>query len=141
MKSKLSAVIFILIIISAASCKAPDRKHTPADDGFNRTHYGKAVIKEIVNAKDNSTDSSRGYVEIYFDFIPADPKEKEKYLCTACPDSKIKLFYDNRDSFHINWVKKWDIKPGREYPAIRHEMIRTDKTVPVSHEVFLDPAK
>lgn len=139
MKSKLSAVILILIIITAASCKTPDKK--AVQNEFNRTHYGKAVIKEIAEAAESSEGDNIGYVVIYFDFIPADSKEKEKYLCSTCSDKRIKLFYDNRDSFHINWVKKWDIKPGNGYPAIRHEMKRTDKTTAVSHEVFLEPAK
>lgn len=141
MKNKLSAVILILIIISAVSCKAPYKKSVPVQDEFNRSHYGKAVIKEIAEARESTGGSSIGYVVIYFDFIPADPEEKGKYLCSTCPDKKIKLFYDNRDTFHLNWVKKWNIRPGSEYPAIRHEMIRTDKTSAVSHEVFIDPAK
>ena len=141
MKIKLSAVILVFIIIFAASCKTPDTKLTPQREESRKTHYGKAVITEIIDAKDNTRDDNRGYVEIYFNFIPSDPKAADNYLCRECPDRRVKLFYDNRDSFHLNWVKKWEIKPGNEYPAIRHEMTRDDKSTPVSHEVILEPAK
>jgi len=141
-------VILLSLTIYLTSCAAPEKKTVikpvvpPVTvDTVNtiKKHNGKAVITGITYSANNSDDRNIGYVDIYFNFIPADPGASGSYLCRECPDTKIKLFYDNRDSFHGNWVKKWEIKPGNEYPAIRHEMMRKDKTVPVSYEVFLEP--
>jgi len=143
MYGKLNTIILLLIVISAVSCNAPDKRSGsgPVKKTLTKTHNGKAVISEIAPSKDNSGNGSSGYVDIYFNFIPSDPHAPDKYLCGECPDRKIRLFYDNRDSFHSTWVMKWGIKPGKEYTAVRHELLRKDNRASVSHEVFLEPGK
>ncbi len=131
----------LLIIIFSVSCGTTEKK-TAAPIGENsKRHSGKAVITEIADSKNSSGGDNTGYAEIFFKFIPSDPAAVKSYLCTECSDNKIKLFYDNRESFHRNWITKWDIKPGSEYPAIRHELKRKDNTTGISYEVFLEPKK
>lgn len=117
----------------------PVKKITPADKPL-QIHYGKALITEIAVSGDNSLNDKKGYMQIYFSYTPDDPGTVKKYLCTECPDTHIKLVYDNRDSFHINWIKKWEIKEGNGYSAIRREELKDGKA-DVSYEVFLDQKK
>jgi hypothetical protein len=140
MKTTLSTTL-ILIALMFISCKTPEKTVTPPRDNQKRIHSGKAVITKISDSRTGSGGDTIGYVDIYFNFIPSESGAAENYLCGECPDINIKLFYDNRESFHANWVKKWDIKPGSTYPAIRHELLRKDNRPSVSHEVFLEPAK
>jgi len=129
--------VIILIAFFSVSCGTPDRK-----TGERSTaHKGKAVITEITASKDDSAAADSGYMDIYFKFIPSDPSAAEKYLCPECPDGRVKLFYDNRNSFHKNWIDRWEIKPGSEYPALRHELLRKDNAPAVSYEVLLEPKK
>jgi len=138
-KAQYSALLLVMIFI--ISCGAPERRNNPPDKNRSKTHNGKAVITEITDSKNNAGGDNKGYVDIYFNFIPSDSSASKNYLCGTCPDNNIRLFYDNRESFHRNWVNKWDIKPGNEYPAVRREVFRDDNGSPVSHEVFLEPKK
>jgi hypothetical protein len=96
----------------------------------NRSSFhGKIIITEITESKENSGGES-GYSDIYFDFHPVDIQaEKDKH---------VKLFYDNRDSFHSNWIQKWSIKIGNAYPAIKHERV-SENNKATSYEIFLEP--
>jgi len=134
-----SAICIALLFF--ISCGTSDKKAAYQDNRFPKSYNGKAVITGIVDSKNSSGGDNRGYVDIYFNFIPSDRSAPKSYLCAKYPDNNIKLFYDNRDTFHKNWVNKWEIKPGNEYPAIRHESLNKDNTPPVSHEVFLEPKK
>jgi hypothetical protein len=140
MKTTLSTILILLAVLFI-SCKTQDKTAAHLHDNQKRIHNGKAVITKISDSKTGSGGDTIGYVDIYFNFTPSDSAAPENYLCGECPDINIKLFYDNRESFHANWVKKWDIKPGSTYPAIRHELLRKDNRPSVSHEVFLEPAK
>lgn len=141
MKKTIFSTTLILITVLFISCKAPERRDPPPRGDQKRIHSGKAVITKISESKKGSGDDTVGYVDVYFNFVPSDPSAVAEYLCGECPDNNIKLFYDNRESFHANWVKKWDIKPGSSYPAIRHELLRKDNRPSVSYDVFLEPAK
>jgi len=141
MKKTTLSTTLILITLMFITCKTPEKIVPPPREDQKRIHSGKAVITKIADSKTGSADDTVGYVDIYFNFVPSDAGAMDKYLCRECPDNNIKLFYDNRESFHANWVKKWEIKPGSSYPAIRHELLRKDNRPSVSHEVFLEPAK
>ncbi len=140
MNNKLRYIILLATILSV-SCGTPEKKITVPAEELSKRYNGKAVITEITDSKSDTETTNNGYVEIYFKFVAADPESAKSYLCTKCSDNKIKLFYDNRDSFHKNWVNKWDIKPGSEYSAIRHELKRKDNSTAISFEVFLEPKK
>lgn len=147
MRIRLKYLILLLSLIYL-SCNAPDKRTeaVPRHEPY-RAYNGKAVISEIAKISKIADEEiipgggNNGFVVIYFNFIPAVPYSGTKYSCAECSDTRIKLFYDNRESFHINWVKKWDISPGNEYPAIRHESLKKDNTLRVSYEVFLEPGK
>ena len=148
MNKKIYMGILLFALFIFASCETAGKKGDPLRNNppipgkeLTRVHNGKAVISDIVRSKENPGNDDSSYVEIYFHFIPDNPDAPEDYLCGECPDRQIKLFYDNRESFHTTWVKKWDIKPGKEYHAIRHELLRKDDRASVSHEVFLEPEK
>jgi len=138
---KFNYIIILSITTLLVSCGTPAKKINSTPESQLKNHNGKAVITEIIDAKNSSGSDSRGYLEVYFNFIPADTHAAETYLCSVCSDKKIKLIYDNRESFHKNWLNKWEIQPGSEYPAIRHELMRNDNTSAVSYEVFLVPKK
>ena len=133
MNTLLKSVYILFVILFITSCNAPAHKSNP---GTNNSFNGKIIITEIIESKENSTGGN-GYSEIYFDFYPADIHASQAYLCSECNDKRVKLFYDNRDSFHSNWIKRWDIKTGNEYPAIRHELLNENNKV--SYEIFLEP--
>jgi len=125
----------ILTIFLLLACETTVKKNTVLEEGLTASYHGKIVITEIADA----ANGKEGYLEIYFKFIPSDRSAMQKYLCVTCPDTRQKLFYDNRDIFHSNWVTKWDIRKGSEYQAIRHELRRKDNSNSVSFEVFLEP--
>ena len=125
--------IYLLVLLFIVSCAVPEQK---PNERPNRTS-GKITITEIVELKENSSGESGHYSEIYFDFHPADAGRT--YLCNECKDKRVKLFYDNRDSFHSNWIERWSIKTGNEYPAVRHDLIKADNKGVASYEIFLEP--
>ena len=131
MNKKTGYFTLLLIVIFSVSCGTTDKKiraDQPAPSEKRQSnHLGKVLITEITDSKDDPAGDNSGYVNIYFNFIPADPGAAGKYLCPACSDSRRKLFYDNRDSFHKTWVNKWEIKTGKEYKAVRHELYRKNK--------------
>ncbi len=135
----------VLIILISVSCSSPDKKkihgNTKQYEKRQANHSGKAVITEILPSKNDQAGDNSDYMNIYFKFIPSAPGAKEKYLCASCPDSNVKIFYDNRESFHKNWILKWEIKPGKEYSAIRHEYSRENGKTSVTYEVFLEPGR
>ncbi len=131
-------LIRLLIPLFFVACAAEVKKTvTPPPEENVKVYYGKAVITGITDSGDTSAADKRGYMEIYFDYFPDDPGALKKYLCTGCPDTGKKLFYDNRENFHANWIKKWDIKQGNAYSAIRREELKNGRP-DVSYEVFLE---
>lgn len=145
MNKRFSCFTLLVIIIFSMSCGTTDKKNKPDHSApyekRQSSTRGKAVIAEVAYSKEDPAGENSGFMNIYFNFIPSDPGTGEKYLCSSYSDKNIKLFYDNRDSFHKTWVFKWEIKPGKEYPAIRHEFTRKNNTCAVSWEVFLEPGK
>ena len=128
----LKSVYILPVILFIISCNAPEPKSNAGSNKFN----GKIIITEITESKESSTGEG-GYFDIYFDFYPADIHAPQAYLCKECNDKRVKLFYDNRDSFHSNWIKQWNVKTGNEYQAIRHELLNENNKV--SYEIFLEP--
>jgi hypothetical protein len=80
-------------------------------------------------------------MELYFDFIPSDPRVTNKYQYPEKKDSQILLQYDNRKSFHKNWIMKWGLKTGNEYPALRYEASGKVTGKHVYYEVELSPGR
>lgn len=140
MNSRLNCIILLITILSV-SCGTPEKKIITPGAELSKRYNGRAVITEITDSKNENESDNKGYVDIYFRFVPSDPDSAKSYLCSKCSDSKVKLFYDNRESFHKNWVSRWDIKPGSGYPAIRHELRRKDNSTGISYEVFLEPER
>ncbi|MCL2155761.1 MAG: hypothetical protein FWH53_08875 [Leptospirales bacterium] len=129
MNTLLKSVYILFIILFIASCNTP--KSNAGSNKFN----GKIIITEIIESKESSNGEG-GYFDIYFDFYPETHASKA-YRCSECNDKHVKLFYDNRERFHSNWINKWDVKTGNEYPAIRHELLNENNKV--SYEIFLEP--
>ena len=129
----LTKSICLIALLFIVSCAAPEQM---PNERTNRTS-GKITVTEIVRLKENSSGESGYYSEIYFDFHPADTGKT--YLCNECKDKRVKLFYDNRDNFHSNWIEKWNVKTGNEYPAVRHDLIKEDNKPAASYEIFLEP--
>lgn len=132
-------LLLLAAALTAISCGSPDKKTAGGEGTAVKYFNGRAVITEIIDSTEGS--GGRNYVEIYFNFIPAEASAAKNYLCRQCPDKRVKLFYDNRESFHSNWVKKWGIEPGCSYPAVRHDMKRNNNSTEVTYEVLLEPKK
>ena len=132
------AILFLCIIIqfSCAREKETIRQQTEISTVYN----GKAVITDIRPAKTGSGSDDGNYVEIYYDFVPV-KNGVPVYSEIESSGRMLKLFYDNRDIFHINWVKKWDIKSGNLYPAVRRLTKKENKINFVTYEVFIEPEK
>lgn len=138
MKRITLSLILAAVTLTAAACTSPEDRDTPRRVNITKVYDGRAVITSI---SDSSIDGQvkPDYSDIFFNFEPSDPASAKEYLCSGCSDLNKKLFYDNRESFHKNWVEKWGIKKGNIYNAKRHELHRGDNTSSVSYEVFLEP--
>jgi len=126
-----SAVIFLML--SGCSSKVV----TSADKEPELIYYsGKAKITSIVP----STESpDRGMYHIYYDFTPLNASYQSQYKYPMTSDKNIKLYHDHRESFHMNWIKKWNIKEGNIYPALRLERkINLVSGNNVNFEILLD---
>lgn len=141
MNKKLNVTALMLTAAFFISCAAPEKQIITAPAISSLDHHGKAVITEIRDTAGEPGKDTAGYQDIYFRFTASDQDAAENYLCKKCADLNQKLFYDNRESFHKNWIARWNIKPGNEYPAIRHELLKKDGTPAVSFEILLEPEK
>lgn len=101
---------------------------------------GIAVITEIRDIKNPSGTDEGNYFEIYFDFVPL-KNGKPAYSEIESTGRMIKLVYDNREIFHKNWIKKWNIKTGNEYPALHRITRKENKLNYVTYEIFIEPDK
>ena len=109
----ISAVLFVILPGCSSKVTAPVDK----DSGL--IYYsGKAKITAIVPSVESS---ERGMYHIYYDFTPLNASHPSQYKYPVTGDKNIKLYHDHRESFHANWIKKWNIKTGNIYPALRSE--------------------
>ncbi len=138
MKIKFYLSLFLIILFLFFSCKTPDKSLEKPSILF-KTYNGKAVITSIVPSKDDNGKESSMYMQIYFDFIPADSLAPGKYEYPESADTGRLLYYDNRNSFHNNWIQKWGIKSGNEYPAMRVESNGEKSGAHIYYEVELHP--
>ena len=123
----------LLVILPGCSSKVA----APVDRDSGLIYYsGKAKITAIVP----STESSeRGMYHIYYDFTPLNASHPSQYKHPLTVDTNIKLYHDHRESFHINWINKWNIKVGNSYPALRSEQKNAAATGNNVHfEILLD---
>ncbi len=140
MKSMKTKVFYYLLISASLFVILPgcsSKVITPVAKEPELIYYsGKAKITAIVP----STESSgRGMYYIYYDFTPLKTSHLSQYKYPATGDNNIKLYHDHRESFHANWIKKWDIKEGNIYPALRLEKkINLVSGNNVSFEILLD---
>jgi hypothetical protein len=140
MKKIIFSLTILMIQILLYSCSTAEKRAVKPSEDLTPAANGKAVITEIRELSGNSDINSKGYVEIYFDFIPSKSDDPQKYSGSGCAGYMIKLVYDNRETFHINWVKKWDIKSGNEYPAMCRS-VKKNKFSVISYDVFIEPKK
>lgn len=128
----------MLLIISVLSCEKTDEVHIKKEVPSTIIHHGKARIVSIIPTKDDKGTESQEFMDIYFDFISAD---KSGHIYTASKDKGILLEYDNRNSFHKNWIDKWGIKAGNEYPSVRYGTTGKTTGAHVYYEVELTPVQ
>jgi len=131
-----SFLIWTSIMVSCAQDKQVIRELNEVSTVYN----GKAVITQIRDVAGTSGADDKNYVEIYYDFVPV-KKGVPAYSEIESTGRMLKLFYDNREIFHKNWVKKWGIKSGNEYPALRRVTRKDNKINYVTYEVYLEPEK
>lgn len=130
------ALVLLYIHLSCTAEKQSAKQQVEPPLVYN----GIAVITEIRDAKSGAGGDDKNYTEIYFDFVPL-KNGVPAYSEIESTGRMIKLFYDNREIFHRNWVKKWDIKSGNEYPALRRITRKENKLNYVTYEVFIEPDK
>ncbi len=126
-----SPVVFLML--SGCSSKVI----VPAEKGSEQIYYsGKAKITAIVPSRESS---GRDMYHIYYDFTPLKASHLSEYKYPAAGDKNIKLYHDHRESFHMNWIKKWNIKEGNIYPALRSEQKKAALSGNnVNFEILLD---
>jgi len=129
-------LIGISLLLIAFSCRTVNQGSIKKNA---QKHNGKARIVDISPAKGDNGKVIGLYMNIIFDFIPSETGAVKGYKFPESVDSGILLFYDNRNSFHINWIKKWGIKKGNEYPAARYEADDRSNGPNVYYEVDLSP--
>jgi len=132
---------FYSLLISASLCAVLSgcigRNAAPADSDPGLIYYsGKAKITAIVPSTESS---SKGMYHIYYDFTPLKASHPSQYRHPLTGDRNIKLYHDHRESFHLNWINKWNIKVGNTYPALRSEQkIGAVTGNNVNFEILLD---
>lgn len=135
------AVFCLSLMLFFISCKTEEPVVVKKPEPVFRAYQGKARIVSIVPSKEEDGKESDSYMVLYFDFIPSDPGVKKKYQYPESGDSKVLLNYDNRKSFHKNWIMKWGLKTGNEYPASRYESSGRVTGAHVYYDVELSPSK
>lgn len=110
------------------------------EEKTSSVYNGIAVITQIRPAVSGSGADDSDYVEIYYDFVPV-KNGMPVYSEIESSGRMIKLVYDNREIFHKNWVKKWDITSGKEYRVSRKITRKNNKINIVTYEVYLEPGK
>jgi len=130
--------ITLLLVISCSTEKPAVIKK---NESLFKSYKGTARIVSITPVKDSVDTEDSSYMQLFFDFSPADPGAKNNYQFPEAADSNILLKYDNRNSFHKNWILKWGLKPGNEYPAVRYENSGKVTGAHVYYDVELYPFK
>ncbi len=131
-------LLSLMLIFTVLSCGKTTDTWINKDVPVAKTFRGKARIVLITPAKDDTGRESQEFMDIYFDFISA---EKSGYMYPDSKDTRIILNYDDRNVFHKNWIEKWGIKEGNEYPAVRREVKGKTTGAHVYYEVELSPGK
>ena len=135
----LSAIILYAMVIT--SCKTMEPAASVKPGKIYRTFSGRIKIVEIAPVKESAGIADPSYLSVYFDFLADDPSAIERYAYPELPDRRRLLEYDNRNSFHKNWIDKWNIKTGNEYRAVRIESGGISTGAHVFYEVELAPGK
>ena len=99
---------------------------------------GKARIISIKESDYNPTGKNE-YVDIYFDFTPADPEASKKYRFKNELDTNRRFFHDHRGNLHKKWVADTGIKVNNVYPATRYEKKGMSGGAPVFFRVNVAP--
>lgn len=119
MKIKTIILLFALLSIFFIPPGCTKNKIKNNDPGPGYLIYpGKAKIVSILPSEETGAP---GMYNIFFDFDPEKKGSFPYYIYPEISDKKIKLYHDHRSSFHSNWIKKWNIKVGNIYPALRSE--------------------
>lgn len=134
-------LILISFFVFFVSCKTEEPVVEKKSQPVFRTYKGKAKIVSIVPSKEKDGNDSSSYMELYFDFIPSETAISKNYQFPEAGDSNILLKYDNRNSFHKNWIMKWGLKNGNEYPAKRYEASGKVTGAHVYYDVELTPSQ
>lgn len=135
------AVLSLSLMLFFVSCKTEEPTVVQKTEPVFRTYKGKARIVSMAPSKNNTGEDDDSYMALYFDFIPSDPGAMKKYQFPEIKDTKVLLNYDNRKSFHKNWIMKWGVKAGNEYPALRYEAFGKATGAHVYYDVELAPSR
>lgn len=134
-------ISFIPLLLLFISCSTKEPAVIKKNESLFKSYKGTARIVSITPSKDTVNTEGSSYMQLYFDFLPADPGVKNNYQFPEAADSNILLKYDNRKSFHKNWILKWGLKQGNEYPAVRYENSGKVTGAHVYYYVELSPSK
>lgn len=134
-------LIFLSVMFFMISCKAPEPVEVIKKKPVYSKFQGKARVTSIIPSKERNGRESDSYMDIYYIFIPSEQGIIKKYNYPEFKDSGLLLNYDNRNSFHKNWIMKWGLKVGNEYPAERYEITGKVSGPHVSYDVELSPVK
>ncbi len=123
---KLIPVIPILMLVVSACT-------TTLEESYDAWE-GKAKITSIKTSDYNPTGKNE-YLDIYFDFTPANPEAPGKYRFKKEPDVNRRFFHDHRGNLHKKWVADTGIKVNNVYPATRYEKKAMSGGAPVFFRV------
>jgi len=137
---KYPIIVLSVFMFFLNSCKTEESSVVKKTSPEFRLYKGKAEIVSIKSSPVSGDDGNNSYMMIYFNFVPSDPGAKKNYQFPEAEDANIQLKYDNRNSFHKNWIMKWGLKIGNEYPATRYEAIGKISGVHVYYDVELSPS-
>lgn len=135
----LSAIILYAVLVT--SCKTTEPAASPEPEKIYRTFEGRVKIVEIVPLNESDGVAGSSYLSVYFDFLADDASAIDRYAYPELTDRRRLLEYDNRNSFHKNWIAKWNIKTGNEYRAVRIESGGISTGAHVFYEVELAPGR
>ncbi len=111
--------LFFIVLIPVFLASGCAKKEIKGNEDF-KIISGKARIVSIVPSSDAGEP---GMMNVFFDFIPEKSGKVTDYKYPQVGDKNIKLYQDHRENFHRNWIKKWDIKEGGLYSALRYERL------------------
>ncbi|MFW6181577.1 MAG: hypothetical protein ACOC8N_07500 [Spirochaetota bacterium] len=110
-----SLLLAAVVFGAGCACLDPARRY--------EAFPGTARIVEVADSAYNPTGKNE-FVDIYFDFIPADPTAPERYRYPGWADTHQRLFINHRGNLLRAWVEETGLEVGDEYPAVRRERIR-----------------